>query len=266
MISCEDCQKYLEAFLDAALEVRETLDVQEHLQWCKTCADRAEAERYVRAFIRQQAAIPPLPEARKRAIIRCAMRAAHPAWGWLRAPLHAREVALALAAAAAVFLLLLNPFSSPVDQSDFMQQLAREALLTYKMYTTEGMPLEIASADDRQVVAWAKTRLASPLKIPCITEQATRLLGGRLCRLLDRKSLALVYQRQGRHIVLFAFKNKPLALPRHRLVRAGGLELYVQTVEGRPVALWQSGEVTYSMVGDLDRDTLLHVASTIDFR
>jgi len=41
MLSCHECERYLPVFLDHALEVKESLDVQAHLQSCPSCADRA---------------------------------------------------------------------------------------------------------------------------------------------------------------------------------------------------------------------------------
>ncbi len=34
MLSCQECERYLPVFLDHALEVKESLDVQAHLQSC----------------------------------------------------------------------------------------------------------------------------------------------------------------------------------------------------------------------------------------
>ncbi|RMD58872.1 hypothetical protein D6833_12325, partial [Candidatus Parcubacteria bacterium] len=193
MMSCQDCQKYLEAFLDEALEVKEHLDMEEHLQQCQACAERAEAERYWRAFFRQQAVSPPLPEARKRAIIRAAMQGARSQRRWRKAPLPLRNVALAMAAAAAVLLVVLGPFSLVRQSDEMVQKIMREAVTTYRTYISEHMPLEVVGADDRQIVKWFNTHMGYALKVPCITDKHTRLLGGRLCRLLDRRSAALVY-------------------------------------------------------------------------
>ena len=40
---------------------------------------------------------------------------------------------------------------------------------------------------------------------------------------------------------------------------------YVQHVAGRPVILWQRAGVTYSMVGDIDRQALLRVAGSVKY-
>src|SRR2546425_12447569 len=75
MLSCQDCERYLPVFLDHALEVKESLDVQDHLQSCISCHDRAESERRLRMFVRQFLDVPPPPEEIKRAVILRAMQA-----------------------------------------------------------------------------------------------------------------------------------------------------------------------------------------------
>ena len=55
MLSCQDCEKYLEVYLDSELDIKESLDVEEHLRDCPACTSYAEAERLVRQFVHQQA-------------------------------------------------------------------------------------------------------------------------------------------------------------------------------------------------------------------
>ncbi len=113
---------------------------------------------------------------------------------------------------------------------------------------------------------WFNDRMGLRLEVPRITDAATTLRGGRLCRLLDRKSAALIYQRNGVGLLLFAFKGEDILLPETQRVPAEDRGFYVRSVAGRPVAMWQRGGFTYSMVGDMDRDDLLRLAKTIEYR
>lgn len=268
MLSCQDCEKYLYAFLDNELDVRESLDMQEHMHDCPACTDRAEAERMLRAFVRQQVSVPPLPDEVKRRIIQQAVSSPTPDSWWtrLRASVRLWDFAMGMATAAAVLLLVLGAFSFPFGGEDMTQKLMHEASMAYQTYKTQHMPLEVKGSNDKVIIEWFNRRMDYPLKVPCITDQATKLLGGRLCRLFDRKSAALMYQRNGMDIFLFAFRGGGFSLPTKRMVRRKGREFYVKSVGGRPVALWQRGGITYSMVGDLDRDALLQVAGTISYR
>jgi anti-sigma factor (TIGR02949 family) len=268
MLSCQDCEKYLVAFLDNALEVKERLDVEEHLHSCTVCMNHAEAEQTLRQFLRQHTATPPLPEALKRRIVHQAIQpepAVSP-WRWLLNVVHLRDFAIGMATAAAVLLLLFGPFFPSSEGDDMMQKFARETSMAYDTHTTQRMPLEMVSPDDKIVTQWLNTRMGYRLKMPCITDAATKLLGGRLCRLLDRKSATLAYQRNGVDLLLFAFKGAQFTLPKKYRVQAKDHAFYIQNVAGRPVAMWQQEGITYSIVGDMDQDDLLQVASTIHYR
>ncbi|MGQ4808906.1 hypothetical protein NKDENANG_02301 [Candidatus Entotheonellaceae bacterium PAL068K] len=267
MLSCQDCEKYLEASLDNALEVKESLDVEEHLRSCSSCAHRAEAEQTLRHFVRRQTQTPPLPEELKRRIIHQAMQPqpAPSRWQWLRRILPVRDFAIGVVAAAVV-LLAFGLFFSPSAGENRTQKFVREASMTYGTYLIQHIPPEVTSTDDKVVTQWFNRRMGYRLKIPCITDKATKLVGGRLCRLFDRKSAVMIYERDGADLLLFAFKGGSLTLPTNRMVRAKDRVLYLQNIAGRPVAMWQHGGITYSMVGDVDRDVLLQVATTIDYR
>jgi anti-sigma factor (TIGR02949 family) len=267
MLSCQDCEKYLDAFLDNALDVKENLDVQEHLHSCTPCAKRATAERALRAFIRQHATTPPLPEELKRRIVRQAMRPPqHRRWGIPVGTLpHLRDFVMGVAAAAVLLLVFNAAFiASPGD--DMTQTFVHETSITYSTYKTQHMPPEVASTDDNVVTQWFNNHMGYALKVPCITDAATKLQGGRLCRLLNRKSAALIYERNGVELLLFAFKGEQLSLPAKQMVRTKDHVFYLQNVGGRPVAMWQHGGTTYSLVSDIDSDELLKVATTISYR
>jgi anti-sigma factor RsiW len=269
MLSCQDCEKYLDAFLDHALDVKESLDVQEHLRACTPCTSRADAERTLRIFIRQHAAPSPVAEELKQRIVRQAMQAPQQrCWRWgISAGLiaHGRDFVMGVAAAAVLLLVFSAIFVTP--QGDNMtEKFVKEASMTYGTYKTQHMPPEVVSADDKVVTQWINNHMGDQMKVPCITDSATKLQGGRLCRLVDRKSAALMYERHGVDLLLFAFKGEPLSLPAKQMKRIKDHVFYLQNVGGRPVAMWQHAGITYSIVGDMPPDELLQVATTINYR
>jgi anti-sigma factor RsiW len=268
MVSCQDCERYLEAFLDQALDVKENLDMHEHLRACPNCAERAAAERLFRRFIRQHARVPPLPEAVKRRIIHQAITppiASGWRQGW-RFWILPRDFALGMATAVVLLLLWLSGPPFPwFGGNEMARKVVQEASMAYQTYKAHGLPLDVTGSNDQAVVEWFNRRMGYAMQVPCIRDNATKLLGGRLCRIFDRKSATFVYQRNGAELFLFAFRGG-LSLPTKPKVRLPNQEVYIQNVAGRPIAVWQHGGIVYSMVGDLTRDDLLHVASTMYYR
>lgn len=268
MLSCQECERYVPVFLDQALEVQVSLDMEAHLRDCTSCAARVASEQRLRTLVRQSLHLPAPPETLQRTIILRAIRTDQPsAWrAYLEAPLRWRDLLLVAATVAcvAVFLPGLVPDLS-ADRD--LQKLVRETSLAYGIYASQHMPLEVVSADEAAVTQWFSTRMGFPIKLPCITDTATQLLGGRVCRILDRKSAALIYQRHGVPIVLFAFRGEHMSLPVETEGRSpipGTVQ--IRYVSGRPVAMWQRDGVVYSMVGDMPRDDFIQVAGTVSYR
>jgi anti-sigma factor RsiW len=204
----------------------------------------------------------------KRRIVRQAMQAPQPRrWGVpVGAMAHLRDFVMGVAAAAVLLVVFNAVFIASRSGDEMTQKFVQEASMTYSTYKTQRMPPEVKSADDSVVTQWFNNHMGYQLKIPCITDASTKLQGGRLCRLLDRKSATLIYERNGVDLLLFAFKGAPLSLPAKQTVRTKEHVFYLQHVGGRPVAMWQYGGVTYSIVGDIDSDELLKVATTINYR
>lgn len=281
MLACQDCERYLEAFLDQELDVKESLDMQAHLYSCPACRELADAERAYRRFVREHMYETPLPQAMKLQIIRCAIEgatgrttAAEPRvtwWAWLVMWIRPKDFVLGMASATAVLFLLFGPFSwgpkgDDATGSFHADRFLQDASLAYRANQREPLPLDVSASDDKAVVDWFNRRLTYSFKVPCITDNATKLLGGRLCRLLDRPSATFVYKRNGKDVMLFAFRGDGVSLPEKNRIRVQNQDLYFHNVSGRPVAAWQHGGIFYSMVGDLNRDDILKIARTMHYR
>lgn len=271
MLSCQDCEKYLEVFLDQALDVKQSLDIEAHLSNCPDCRERVESERLMRQFIRDQVRETPLPTAVQRTLIRKALDAAVEETSWwqrFRMWAHPWNFVAGMATATVLLFLAFGSWNFGDKPENMTHRYVKEAWMAYQTYKAHRMPLEVQASDDKKVVAWFNQRMKRPLHVPCIMDQATKLMGGRLCRLVDRNSATFVYKRNGSDVFLFAFHNDNILISTKHKVQLPhqDQDLYVETVKGRPVAVWQRGGMVYSMVGELNRDDLIQVANTMHYR
>ena len=268
MLSCDQCRKYLGFYLDQALGVKESLEVQEHLHECPECTDLAAAERSLRAAVRRQAVTEPLPEADKRRLIRLAMHQPGHGWPWLaklREAVQWRDVGLGAAVSAAVLLIFLSPLRDLLIGHDAAQKFVHETAMAYHTYLDQDVPMEVKTSDDGQLARWANDVVDSNFQVPCITDKGAQLVGGRVCRLRDRKGLAMKYRHEDSDLLVFAFRDAALSLPNRRMTPTAAGDFYVRHVAGRPVILWQRAGVTYSLIGDIDHQDLLRVAGTVRY-
>jgi len=136
--------------------------------------------------------------------------------------------------------------------------------MAYSTYVEQHMPLEVVSADASAVTKWFNTHMGHRFKMPCITDASTQLLGGRGFMKIKRKSAAVMYQRGGVDIVLFAFRGDHMSLPTQKSTVPN--DVHIRNASGRPVAMWQRDGVVYSMVGDVRSDDLKQMATTVSYR
>ena len=268
MLSCDLCRKYLGFYLDQALGVKESLEVQEHLHGCPECTDLAAAERSLRAAVRLQAVTEPLPEADKRRLIRLAMHQPSQGWSWLaklREAIQWRDVGLGAAVSAAILLVFLSPVRDLLNGHDAAQKFVHETAMAYHTYLDQDVPMEVKTSDDGRLARWANDVVDSNFQVPCITDKGAQLVGGRVCRLRDRKGLAMKYRHEDSDLLVFAFRDAALSLPNRRMTPTAAGDFYVRHVGGRPVILWQRAGVTYSLVGDIDHQDLLRVAGSVKY-
>jgi anti-sigma factor RsiW len=265
MLSCQECERYIPVFLDHALEVKESLDVETHLQSCLPCHDRAESERRLRLFVRQFLDVPPPPEELKRAMILRAMQAERRC-GWrayLPVSVRLRDFAMGVATAAILALAVYGIVPELWSDPD-IQKVVRETSLAYGTMIGQHMPLEVVSADVSAVTQWFNAHMEHHFKMPCLTDASAQLLGGRVCRILDQKSAALRYQRRGVDIVLFAFRGDSMSLPARKSTAPN--DVHMRYASGRSVAMWQRDGTVYTIVGDVHRDDLQQMVNTVSYR
>ncbi|MGE3538915.1 MAG: hypothetical protein AB7N91_15970 [Candidatus Tectimicrobiota bacterium] len=224
------------------------------------------SEQRLRGFVREQLEAPPLPLALQRQIITQAMQPPRrQGWQRLFPPVALRDYVLGMATAA-LFVLAAYTILPELASDGDLQRFVHEASLAYSTYTNHRMPLEVVSTDDSAVKQWLNTRMGNSVNLPGIADKATQLVGGRLCRLVDKKSAAVMYQRNGVPLLLFAFHGDRLSFPHKANGYSTGDPFHIRQVSGRPVAMWQHNGVVYSMVGDLNRDDLVRVVETMTYR
>lgn len=266
MLSCQECERYIQAFLDQALETKTSLDVHAHLQACAVCAGRTQAEQRVRGFVRERLEATPLPVALQRQIIvQATQRPTRRGWQAYLPMVGIRGYVLGMATAALCAFAAYGIWPEFASDGD-VQKFVRDASLAYSTYTNHHMPLEVVSTDDSTVKRWLNASMENRIKLPGIADAATQIVGGRLCRLVDKKSAAVMYRRNGVPLLLFAFHGDRLSL-QHKANGPNEREpLHIRQVSGRPVAMWQHDGVVYSMVGDVARDDLMRLIQTMTYR
>lgn len=212
-MNCQETQELLPGYIDDELDLRSSLELEQHAQTCPSCARALAAQQALHAALNNGALYFKAPaqlHARVQASVRAqagdetreAARAeardkARPhltTWRWLPAGL-----SFALLAVMIGSLALMR--SSPTTD----EQLAREVVASHVRSLMATHLTDVTSTDQHTVKPWFDGKLDFAPMVTDLAAQGFPLVGGRLDYINNRPVAALVYQRRQHFINLFVW-------------------------------------------------------------
>lgn len=253
-LNCQEVENLLEAFHDNELDGVSSLAVQEHLDECLDCRRQLCWLREVEASLQRlsESVPPPTQELRRR--IRQPTLKQQPgplltlfrAYGRLAA-----VVSLALLFALAAIVLLTERTGA-----DVMLFVRDSAKLARNANTNL---VEFGTSDTEQAELWLKQRMGFTSRIP--SPSGFKLVGARCCHINGKPVGLLLFERDGRRLSCYVGRSSMTVLRGFDDATPEGIRL--GTCEGRHVAAWDAGDVSYLLVTDLTKETLLAVANEV---
>ncbi len=237
-MSCEHAQKWLDAYLDAELDMEKSLEIEQHLNSCPACRKFHEARREVRAAVQSQARYFTAPDPAVRRIHAQFDRAESGAARRL-IPLHW----LSLAATAAFAALLGSGATFWIGMTSTEDLLAREVVANHsRSLMVSGRITDISSSDQHAVKPWFNGRIDYSPPVVDLTAKGFALVGGRLDYLDNRPVAALVYRHRQHMINLFIRPHE----------QSTNTTLRAFSRHGYHVMRWSSAGMRYWAVSDLN--------------
>jgi anti-sigma factor RsiW len=247
-MNCEECQDFIDPYVDNELDAAATLTVKRHLKDCPGCLQWLAARKSLRALLVRPQLRFEVPDA-LRAKVLSALLAAPPAMQprfqrrftvpWFSVP-------LALAAALVVMLGLAffregGPLGRPQDRTLVGQVVSshvRSLLATHL--------LDVPSTDQHTVKPWFAGKLEFSPPVQDFAERGFSLIGGRLDYLNGREVAALVYRRNQHVINLFIWPSGA--------GRATPVQSFAQ--DGYNALHWDRGGFSFWAVSDVRTEDL----------
>ena len=134
--------------------------------------------------------------------------------------------------------------------------LPRRAAIAYAVYAPEVRhPVEVGADQQDHLVKWLSKRLGNDLKVPLLTQQGFELVGGRLLPGGKGPGAQFMYQDvRGQRITLYVSVRD--AEPRDTAFRFSQEDKIA-------VFYWIDGKLGYALSGEMDRASLLAVATVV---
>jgi anti-sigma factor RsiW len=115
-------------------------------------------------------------------------------------------------------------------------------------------PVELAGTSQRETVAWLAEHLGEDVQIPDLTFLGHRFVGGRLLSSATGPMAQLLYEDASKHRVTIYLSAQDTG---------SGPHVEVVKVASVSAGYWKDGDITYTVVAEMESDELLEVASEI---
>lgn len=134
---------------------------------------------------------------------------------------------------------------------------------------SRNLPPEVRARDGERLQQLFKKNLRYPVRVPRLsrpTHPNVQLVGGRLSHIENREAAYIMYDDRGARISLFAYPVEGrISMPKSFRQRSvGKRQMMVGKHRGYNVVAWESGDVLYSLVSDVDPGELVELAATIE--
>lgn len=133
--------------------------------------------------------------------------------------------------------------------------LAQQATMAHIVFAPEVRhPVEVTAADETHLVQWLSKRLGADIRAPHLNEAGFDLVGGRLLPADGGAAAQFMYQNPaGVRLTLYVRRDAVNETTAFRFAEQDKLRVFY----------WTDGPFGYALSGEIEKDTLLRVATTV---
>jgi len=255
-MTCSEARQYIFAFLDNELDSALSLEVQQHIEHCPLCARECEIENIVRRnLVHKLQKTDDVPAFDESALLRLLRsEAAIQAPVFRRSPRSWRLAAAGTIAAALLFAASL--FVANAVRKTQGVSLADTLVEDFDHFVTEAKPLQIVSANAKEVSDWLRDRTALAVNVPPVDPRTGSLMGGRKCKINGKPAAFIVYRIGKEMVSVVALRESDDVLAPMKRVERDGHTHWIDHCRGHTILACRRGELIYAVVSRLPEESL----------
>lgn len=208
-MSCELTQRFVPVYMDGELDLVRTIEMEEHLKNCPSCAQNLENHQELRAALRRSLPTYAAPAA-LRERIKSFLSAPNGAMFQERKmkwpSLHVWQWAGAVTALL-LFSLTGWQLTAHLRAPSSDEQITAEVFSNHVRSLEANHLMDVVSTDQHTVKPWFDAKLDFSPPVEDLASDGFPLVGGRLDYLEGREVAALIYQRREHFINVFVWPN-----------------------------------------------------------
>jgi|SRR5215469_14240757 len=240
-MECESTSALLDAYLDGELDLVRSLEVEHHLQSCRSCGAIHASRRALRKELASAALYEPVPSSVQANVRAALRRLASDSQSPRLIPW--RRFALAGGIAAAILVTGVLATRSHTPSTNDL--LARDVVANHVRSLLADHLTDVASTDQHEVKPWFNGLLDFSPWVGDLAESGFPLNGGRLDYLDGRSVAVLVYSRRKHVINLFVWPASH-----------GDSGTTVERSKGFQSVHWTSEGISWWAISDLNAEEL----------
>ncbi|HYL92998.1 MAG TPA: anti-sigma factor [Alphaproteobacteria bacterium] len=229
----------LEAYLDGEIDALHSAELEEHASSCAECGRELQSQRALKGLLQKADLRFSAPEDLKRNVrAKLGLPASEHKLIQPRRAWWARPQVMGWSAVAALLLLTIGTVFLYRAQAE--QRVAQQVVDSHIRSLLANHLADVPSSDQHTVKPWFNGKTSFSPRVVDLSDKGYPLIGGRLDYIDNQTVAALVYQRRGHVINLFAYPS------------SGKSEPVASQSRGYNVIRWESGGLECWAVSDLN--------------
>lgn len=245
-MNCTGMQHLLSAYLDAELDMADTLEVEKHLQECAACSQIYKNHQALQTAIKTDSLYFQAPEQLQKRIRSSVLKAHKAAFIPRVMPWRGLSAAAVLICAMVLLFWGITRFWPASPSSVGGNSLAQQVLTGHVRSLMANHLVDVPSSNQHTVKPWFDGKLDFSPSVVDLTAQGFPLVGGRLDYLDNQPVAVVVYKRHLHVINLFIWPS----------TQNTGPAVDTTTLQGYHLIHWTKSGMTYWAVSDVDLNEL----------